>query len=134
MTLLPVSLDDKYVVNKGRIYISAIQALVKLPFLQHQLDLKNGLKTAGFISGYRGSPVGGYDKALWAAQKYLDEHHIKFVPGINEDLGATAVWGSQQANLYPGALYDGVFGIWYGKGPGVDRSGDVFKHGNAAGT
>lgn len=134
MTLLPVSLDDKYVVTKGRIYISAIQALVKLPFLQHQLDLKNGLKTAGFISGYRGSPLGGFDKALWAAQKYLDEHHIKFVPGINEDLGATAVWGSQQANLYPGALYDGVFGIWYGKGPGVDRSGDVFKHGNAAGT
>jgi indolepyruvate ferredoxin oxidoreductase len=134
MTLLPVSLDDKYVVNKGRVYISAIQALVKLPFLQHQLDLKNGLKTACFISGYRGSPLGGYDKALWAAQKYLDEHHIKFVPAINEDLGATAVWGSQQANLYPGALYDGVFGIWYGKGPGVDRSGDVFKHGNAAGT
>jgi indolepyruvate ferredoxin oxidoreductase len=132
--MLKVSLDDKYTLLKGRVYISAIQALVKLPLLQRQLDLKNGLNTAGFISGYRGSPLGGYDKSLWAAQKFLDEHHIKFVPGINEDLGATAVWGAQQANLYEGALYDGVFGIWYGKGPGVDRSGDVFKHGNAAGS
>lgn len=134
MTLLRATLDDKYKLEQGSIYLSAIQALVRLPMLQRILDKQAGHNTAGFISGYRGSPLGGYDKALWAAQKFLDEHHIKFVPGINEDLGATAIWGSQQVNLFPKGTTDGVFALWYGKGPGIDRTGDVFKHGNAAGS
>lgn len=110
------------------------QALARLPMLQRQRDLKAGLNTAGFISGYRGSPLGGLDKTLWQAQQFLSENHIHFQPGVNEDLAATSVWGSQQVNLFQGAKYDGVFGMWYGKGPGVDRSGDVFKHANHAGT
>ncbi|MEL6258685.1 MAG: indolepyruvate ferredoxin oxidoreductase family protein, partial [Pseudomonadota bacterium] len=101
---------------------------------RRRLDRDAGLNTAGFISGYRGSPLGGYDQQLRSAQKYLDEHDIRFWEGLNEDLGATAVWGSQQLGLFPGAKYDGLFGIWYGKAPGVDRTGDVFKHANAAGT
>ncbi|MGE4013452.1 MAG: indolepyruvate ferredoxin oxidoreductase family protein, partial [Alphaproteobacteria bacterium] len=130
----PVTLDDKYTVEAGRVYLSGIQALVRLPMMQRQRDLKAGLNTAGFISGYRGSPLGGYDQALWKAKKYLENNHIKFQPGVNEDLAMTSVWGTQQLNLFPGAKYDGVFAIWYGKGPGVDRCGDVMKHGNAAGT
>jgi indolepyruvate ferredoxin oxidoreductase len=133
-SLAPVTLDDKYSANSGAIVLNAIQALVRLPLMQRRLDQAQGLNTAGFISGYRGSPLGGFDKTLWQAQRFLDEHKIKFTPGINEDLGATAVWGSQQVNLFEGSLYDGVFGLWYGKGPGVDRSGDAFKHANAAGT
>ncbi|MEM7208415.1 MAG: indolepyruvate ferredoxin oxidoreductase family protein [Pseudomonadota bacterium] len=129
-----VALDDKYTLNTGRAYLTGTQALVKLPMLQRQRDLAAGLNTAAFISGYRGSPLGGFDMALWKARDYLKEHHIHFQPGVNEDLGATAVWGSQQVNLFDGANYDGVFGMWYGKGPGVDRSGDVFKHANSAGT
>ena len=86
------------------------------------------------ISGYRGSPLGGLDQALWRAKPHLEANHIRFQPGVNEDLAATAVWGSQQANLFPGAKYDGVTGMWYGKAPGVDRTGDVFKHANFAGT
>lgn len=134
MTLLRATLEDKYKLEHGSIYLSAIQALVRLPMLQHILDKKAGHNTAGFISGYRGSPLGGYDKALWTAQKFLDKHNIKFEPGINEDLGATAIWGTQQVNMFPGATQDGVFSLWYGKGPGIDRTGDVFKHGNAAGS
>jgi indolepyruvate ferredoxin oxidoreductase len=134
MSLMPISLDDKYEVETGRVFLTGIQALVRLPLMQHELDRRAGLNTAGFISGYRGSPLGGFDQQLWRAQKYLDRHNIVFKPGLNEDLAATAVWGSQQANLYPGAKYDGVFGMWYGKAPGVDRSGDAFKHANAAGT
>ena len=134
MTLMPISLDDKYEVETGRVFLTGIQALVRLPFMQHELDRRAGLNTAGFISGYRGSPLGGFDQQLWRAQKYLDRHNIVFRPGLNEDLAATAVWGTQQANLYPGAKYDGVFAMWYGKAPGVDRSGDAFKHANAAGT
>src|SRR5579863_1439509 len=134
MSLMPISLDDKYEVETGRVFLTGIQALVRLPFMQHELDRRAGLNTAGFISGYRGSPLGGFDQQLWRAQKYLDRHNIVFKPGLNEDLAATAVWGSQQANLYPGAKYDGVFGMWYGKAPGVDRSGDAFKHANNAGT
>jgi indolepyruvate ferredoxin oxidoreductase len=134
MTVMPVSLDDKYEVETGRVFLTGIQALVRLPMMQHELDRRAGLNTATFISGYRGSPVGMFDQQLWKAQKYLDRHNIVFKPGLNEDLAATAVWGSQQANLYPGAKYDGVTGMWYGKAPGVDRSGDVFKHANAAGT
>ena len=131
---LDYSLDDKYRRDSGRIYLSGIQALVRLPMLQRQRDLAAGLNTAGFISGYRGSPLGGLDLNLWRARQYLEQHHIHFVPGLNEDLAATAVWGTQQVNLWPGAKYDGVFSMWYGKGPGVDRCGDVFKHANAAGT
>jgi indolepyruvate ferredoxin oxidoreductase len=129
------SLDDKYSLASGRAFMSGVQALVRLPMLQRQRDLAAGLNTAGFISGYRGSPLGAYDQALWAAKKHLAQHHIVFQPGVNEELAATAIWGTQQLELYPQSKkYDGVFGIWYGKGPGVDRSGDVFKHANMAGT
>jgi indolepyruvate ferredoxin oxidoreductase len=129
-----ISLDDKYALSTTRAYMTGIEALVRLPILQHQRDLDNGLNTAGFISGYRGSPLGSVDQAMWHAKSYLDEHNIVFQPGINEDLAATAVWGSQQVNLFDGAKYDGVFSMWYGKGPGVDRSMDVIKHANAFGT
>ncbi len=130
-----VSLDDKYSLAHGQAFMSGVQALVRLPMLQRQRDLAAGLNTAGFISGYRGSPLGGYDQALWAAKAHLAEQHIVFQPGVNEELGATAVWGTQQLDLYPkDNKYDGVFGIWYGKGPGVDRCSDVFKHANMAGT
>ncbi len=129
------TLDDKYVRNEGRVFMSGVQALVRLPMVQRLRDQRQGLNTAGFISGYRGSPLGGYDQALVAAKKHLDAHHIVFQPGVNEELGATAVWGTQQLDLYPEKRkYDGVFGIWYGKGPGVDRCSDVFKHANMAGT
>jgi len=129
-----VSLDDKYALDQTRAYMTGIEALVRLPMLQHQRDAAKGLHTAGFVSGYRGSPLGGVDQAMWKAKSHLDRHHIHFQPGVNEDLAATAVWGSQQTQLFPGARYDGVFGMWYGKGPGVDRSMDVFKHANAFGT
>ena len=129
------SLDDKYSLDQGRAFMSGVQALVRLPMLQRQRDLAAGLNTGGFVSGYRGSPLGGYDQALMAAKKHLDAHHVVFQPGVNEELGATAVWGTQQLDLYPQSKkYDGVFGIWYGKGPGVDRCSDVFKHANMAGT
>jgi indolepyruvate ferredoxin oxidoreductase len=127
-------LDDRYRRRSGRVYLSGVQALVRLPMMQRQRDLAAGLDTRGFISGYRGSPLGTYDMALWQARALLEEHGIRFEPGVNEDLAATAVWGSQQAGLYPGAKHDGVFGIWYGKGPGVDRSCDALKHANYAGT
>jgi indolepyruvate ferredoxin oxidoreductase len=127
-------LDDRYTVEAGRVYLTGVQALVRLPMLQRARDLAAGLDTAGFISGYRGSPLGTYDMALWQARAHLERHHVRFEPGINEDLAATAVWGSQQAGLLEGARYDGVFGIWYGKGPGVDRSCDALKHGNYAGS
>ncbi|HTT36567.1 MAG TPA: indolepyruvate ferredoxin oxidoreductase family protein [Burkholderiales bacterium] len=129
-----VTLDDKYVSDTGRIYLTGIQALVRLALVQRRRDQAAGLNTAGFISGYRGSPLGGLDEALWKAQKHLEAHHVKFQPGINEELAATAVWGSQQVGLIGGSDYDGVFAMWYGKGPGVDRCGDVFKHMNFAGT
>ena len=129
------TLDDKYTLDRGRAFMSGVQALVRLPMLQRQRDQIAGLHTAGFISGYRGSPLGGYDQALWGARKYLQAQNIVFQPGVNEELGATAVWGSQQLDLYPQSKkFDGVFGLWYGKGPGVDRSADVFKHANLAGT
>jgi indolepyruvate ferredoxin oxidoreductase len=132
--LAAVSLDDKYTVEKGRLYLTGTQALVRLPMMQRQRDLAAGLNTACFISGYRGSPLGGFDQALWSARRFIEKNHIQFQPGINEELAATAVWGSQQIRLFPGAKYDGVFAIWYGKGPGVDRSGDALKHGNSAGS
>ncbi len=134
MAFAKISLDDKYTLDKARAYMTGIEALVRLPMLQHQRDLERGLHTAGFVSGYRGSPLGGVDQAMWKAKKYLDEHNIHFLPGINEDLAATAVRGSQEVNLFKGAKYDGVFSMWYGKGPGVDRSMDVIKHANAYGT
>ena len=130
-----VSLDDKYALDHGRALMSGVQALVRLPMLQKKRDAIAKLNTAGFISGYRGSPLGGYDQALWQAKKHLAAQDIVFTPGVNEELAATAVWGSQQLDLYPQAnKFDGVFGIWYGKGPGVDRCSDVFKHANMAGT
>ncbi|NML97751.1 indolepyruvate ferredoxin oxidoreductase family protein [Paraburkholderia sp. RP-4-7] len=132
--LAAVSLDDKYTLNQGRIYISGTQALARLPMLQKERDRRAGLNTAGYISGYRGSPLGALDMALWKAKSHLKAHDVVFQAGVNEDLAATAVWGSQQINLWPGATYDGVFGMWYGKGPGVDRTGDVFRHANSAGT
>jgi len=133
MSLAEIRLDDKYRLATGHLYLTGTQALTRLPMLQHQRDQARGLNTGGFISGYRGSPLGGLDKSLWEARDYLKQHAIHFQPGVNEELAATAVWGSQQTNLFPGARYDGVFAMWYGKGPGVDRAGDVFKHANAAG-
>jgi len=134
MALAAVTLDDKYVLDQGRIYLTGTQALVRLPMMQRQRDVAAGLNTGCFISGYRGSPLGGFDQALWGARRFLEKSHIHFQPAINEELGATAVWGSQQINLFPGSRYDGVFALWYAKGPGVDRSGDALKHGNAAGS
>ena len=127
-------LDECYRIDTGTLFITGLQALVRLLLTQSYLDRRAGLKTAGFVSGYRGSPLGGLDRELWRAQKFLDAGHIHFQPGLNEDLAATSIWGSQQTDLFAGARYDGVFSMWYGKGPGVDRSGDAFKHGNAAGT
>ncbi len=129
-----VSLDDKYTLESGRVFLTGTQALVRLPLMQRQRDQANGLNTAGFISGYRGSPLGGFDQQLWRAKKYLKQQQIHFQPGVNEDLAATAVWGSQQGDIFGDFNYDGVFSMWYGKGPGVDRCGDVFRHGNFAGT
>ncbi|MBI3506377.1 MAG: indolepyruvate ferredoxin oxidoreductase family protein [Proteobacteria bacterium] len=132
--LLDVSLDDKYTADHGRVFLTGTQALLRLTLMQRQRDLAAGLNTAGFVTGYRGSPLGGLDQAMWKAKRHLKEHHIHFTPGVNEDLAAAACWGTQQVNMYEGARYDGVFSMWYGKGPGVDRCGDVFKHANAAGT
>ncbi len=134
MALAAVTLDDKYVLDRGRVYLTGTQALVRLPMLQRQRDAAAGLNTGCFISGYRGSPLGGLDQALWGARRFVEKNHIRFQPAINEELGATAIWGSQQLGLFPGAQYDGVFAMWYAKGPGVDRSGDALKHGNAAGS
>ena len=130
----PVRLEDRYQLQDGRVFLSGTQALARLPLVQIQRDRQAGLHTAGFISGYRGSPLGNYDMELWRIKKLLDQHDVRFVPAVNEELGATAVWGSQQVNMHKGARYDGVFGIWYGKGPGLDRAMDVIKHANAAGT
>jgi indolepyruvate ferredoxin oxidoreductase len=132
--LAAVTLDDKYTLEEGRIYLTGTQALVRLPSLQRQRDAAACLNTGCFISGYRGSPLGGFDQALWSARRFVERNHIKFQPAINEELAATAAWGSQQLGLFAGAKYDGVFAVWYGKGPGVDRSGDALKHANAAGT
>ena len=134
MTLRDVTLQDKYALQDGRIYITGTQALVRLPIMQQERDQAAGYNTACYISGYRGSPLGGFDQQLWAAKPHLEAHHIVFQPGVNEDLAATACWGTQQAHLDGDNKYDGVFAIWYGKGPGVDRTGDAFRHGNLAGS
>jgi indolepyruvate ferredoxin oxidoreductase len=129
-----VTLDDKFALDEGRVFITGVQALLRILIDQARRDAAAGLRTAGFVSGYRGSPLGGLDQQAARAKAFLEPRHILFKEAINEDLGATAVWGSQQSNLFPGALYDGVFGMWYGKAPGVDRTGDAFRHANFAGT
>ena len=129
-----ITLDDKYTAEDGKVFINGTQALVRLPMVQMRRDRAAGLNTGTFISGYRGSPVGGFDHTLHQAREHLKKHDIHFLPGVNEDLAATAVWGSQQLATSPGARKDGILGIWYGKGPGVDRCGDVFKHANSFGT
>jgi indolepyruvate ferredoxin oxidoreductase len=129
-----ISLNDKWTLERGRAFMTGTQALIRLPMMQRERDVAAGLNTAGYITGYRGSPVTSVDMTAVKAKKYLDAHHVKFHPGMNEDLAATAVWGTQQTNLFKDANYDGVFSMWYGKGPGVDRCGDVFKHANNAGS
>src|SRR5882724_125290 len=129
-----VTLDDKYDLAKDRVFLSGTQAIVRLVLMQKERDRRAGLHTAGFVSGYRGSPLGGLDLQFWRAEKHLKASEIVFTPGLNEDLAATAVWGSQQSELRGEGRYDGVFGVWYGKGPGLDRTGDVFRHANHAGT
>ena len=128
------SLDHKYTRTSGSVFLTGSQALVRLLLVQRQRDALHDLNTAGFVSGYRGSPLGIVDQQLWNAGQFLQTRHIHFQPGVNEELAATAVWGTQQVGLFAGARYDGVFSMWYGKGPGVDRSGDAFKHANSAGT
>ena len=128
------ALDDKYTQGQGWVYLTGMQALVRLPLQQRLRDAAAGFNTGGYISGYRGSPMGRYDMELWAAEKSLKAANVVFRSGLNEDLAATAIWGSQYVGSFPGAKVDGVFGIWYGKGPGVDRSGDVLRHANLAGT
>ncbi len=132
--LREVALDDKYDLGKHRIFLTGTQAITRMLMVQKERDRRAGLNTAGFVSGYRGSPLGGLDQQLARATKHLKGSDIVFTPGLNEDLAATAVWGTQQAELQGEGKYDGVFALWYGKGPGVDRSGDVFRHGNMAGT
>ena len=134
MSLRVVALDDKYEATSGRVYMTGTQALVRLPVSQHLRDTAAGLNTAGFISGYRGSPLGVYDQELWRAQRHLDGHNVQFTPGLNEEIAATSVYGSQQSAIFGTPRYDGVFGIWYGKNPGLDRAGDAIKHANYAGT
>jgi indolepyruvate ferredoxin oxidoreductase len=131
---MAVTLDDKYLITEGRVYLTGIQALVRLPIDQHRHDIRAGLRTGTLISGYEGSPLGGYDLTLSRLGRLLKEHDVVHLPAVNEELGATAVMGSQIFQLFPGAKFDGVNGIWYGKGPGVDRCGDVFKHANFGGT
>ncbi|MBZ6077397.1 indolepyruvate ferredoxin oxidoreductase family protein [Microvirga puerhi] len=134
VALRDVSLDDKYDLSKDRIFITGTQAVVRMLLMQRERDRLAGLNTAGFVSGYRGSPLGGMDQNLWRARRWLEEANVLFQPGLNEELAATALWGSQQAEIRGDGRYDGVFGLWYGKGPGVDRSGDVFRHANMAGS
>ncbi|CAM3938055.1 indolepyruvate ferredoxin oxidoreductase family protein [Bordetella muralis] len=134
MELRAIDLEDKYTLTRGRIFITGTQALVRLPITQQLRDAEVGLNTAGYITGYRGSPLGGLDEQVGRAKKILQKHNIVFLPGVNEDLAATAVWGSQQAEVDGDGKYEGVFSMWYGKGPGVDRTGDAFRHGNLAGS
>ena len=129
-----VTLDDKYVAERGPVFLTGIQALVRLPLDQIRRDRLVGLNTGGYISGYRGSPLAGYDQQLERAGRFLESHNLVFQPGLNEELAATAVWGTQKVGLAGQSDYDGVFGIWYGKAPGVDRAGDVLRHANASGT
>ncbi len=134
MTLRQVSLDDKYDLSRRQIFVTGYQAIIRLCLMQKERDRRAGLNTAGYVTGYRGSPLGGLDQQFIRARKFLEPSDIKFQAGINEDLAATALWGTQQAELRGEGKFDGVFGVWYGKGPGVDRTGDVFRHANFAGT
>jgi indolepyruvate ferredoxin oxidoreductase len=134
MPLRDVKLDDKYDLGHSQVFITGFQALVRLCLMQKELDRRNGLNTAGYVSGYRGSPLGGLDSQFLRAAPFLEKSDIRFQGGINEDLAATAIWGTQQAELRGEGKFDGVFAMWYGKGPGVDRTGDVFRHANLAGT
>src|SRR6266850_3577901 len=134
MTLKNVTLDDKYDLTQSRVFVTGYQALIRACLMQQERDRLAGLHTAGYVSGYRGSPLGLLDQQFQRAQAWLDRYDIKFQSGINEDMAATAVWGTQQAELRGEGKYDGVFGLWYGKGPGVDRTGDVFRHANFAGS
>ncbi|MEZ0172160.1 indolepyruvate ferredoxin oxidoreductase family protein [Microvirga sp. TS319] len=134
VALRSVALDDKYDLTKDHVFITGTQAVIRMLLMQRERDRLAGLDTAGFVSGYRGSPIGGLDQNLWRARKWLEASNIVFQPGLNEELAATAIWGSQQAEIRGDGKYDGVFGLWYGKGPGVDRSGDVFRHANMAGS
>jgi indolepyruvate ferredoxin oxidoreductase len=127
------SLDDKYKREQGAVILSGAQALVRVTFDQHRADKRRGLNTATLVSGYPGSPLGGLGTMFQANGPLLAEHHVRIIPGVNEDLGATTIFGSQLTSLYPSPKYDGVLGMWYGKGPGVDRTGDIFKHANIAG-
>src|SRR6056297_2536310 len=134
MTVQKVSLEDRFDLEKSPVLLNGTQALVRLMLMQKARDRAAGLNTAGYVTGYRGSPLGAVDMQMTRAEKVLREADITFQPGLNEDLAATALWGSQQAELRGEGRYDGVFGLWYGKGPGVDRSGDVMRHANMAGT
>ena len=133
MTAIEYNLSDRMEATTGTVALSGIQALMRVLLDQNRADAASGLNTAGLISGYRGSPVGGMDHAYAADADILGQHNIEFISGVNEDLGATAVWGSQQAPLEPTSRFDGVIGMWYGKGPGVDRSGDALRHANSTG-
>src|SRR5579863_5128173 len=133
MTKSVITLDDKYLQPSGRVSLSSNQALVRLPLEQSRRDRAAGLRTAGYISGYRGSPLGVYDTALWGAQKLLDEHHIRFVPGLNEELAVSGIRGTQELKWFGKSQYDGIFGLWYGKGVGVDRACESLKLGNLEG-
>src|SRR5918992_2830393 len=128
-----VSLEDKYVLDEGRVLLTGLQGLVRLVLEQHRADSARGLHTGTMISGYQGSPLGGLDKELQRNRKLLDEHHVRHVPGLNEELGATSAWGSQLTSTLPGSKYDGVLGMWYGKAPGLDRAADSLRHGNFVG-
>jgi indolepyruvate ferredoxin oxidoreductase len=134
MSAQPFSLDDKYLQPEGEVFLSGMQALVRLPLLQAEHDRRLGRRTAGFVSGYRGSPIGGYDRELARARALLAQGGVRFQPGLNEDLAATACWGTQQVGLFPDPKVEGVFSIWYGKAPGLDRSMDAIKHATHAGT
>jgi len=134
MTLKNVTLDDKYDLTQSRVFVTGYQALIRATLMQQERDRLAGLNTAGYVSGYRGSPLGGLDQQFMRAKNALDRHNVLFQSGLNEDLAATALWGTQQAELRGEGKYDGVFGMWYGKGPGVDRTGDVFRHANFAGS
>src|SRR3954453_10966802 len=134
MTLKNVTLDDKYDLSQSRVFVTGYQALIRATLMQQERDRLAGLNTAGYVSGYRGSPLGGLDQQFMRAKTALERHNVLFQSGLNEDLAATAVWGTQQAELRGEGKYDGVFGMWYGKGPGVDRTGDVFRHANFSGS
>ena len=134
MPLTPVSLDDKYDLGKSRVFVTGFQALVRLTLMQKERDRRAGLNTAGYVTGYRGSPLGTLDQQFIRAGAVLAKSDVKFHPATNEELAATALSGTQQAELRGEGRFDGVFGMWYGKGPGVDRSGDAFRHANFAGT